>query len=172
MRTIVCIVPETRRPVTTDNGESLQSREGLCAGRAKQAYEGVLNAWATLLHVRVSPTLIKSFLPPFYPRDVTYAISEPRPSAILSHGGRRSRVTIAGAEGLGTRLNIHRRAKMVNNCSAVGCTNTLRRQMDFVSIGSRWLIEVEQQKAAAVRREPKTHTRICAEHFKTGNDIS
>ena len=44
------------------------------------------------------------FLPPFLPCDVTYAISEPRPSAILSHGGQRSRVTIVRAGGLGTRL--------------------------------------------------------------------
>ena len=69
----------------------------------------------------------------------------------------------------------HRRAKMVNNCCVVGCTNTLGRQMDFVSIGCRWLIEVEQQKAAAVRRDPsesKAHTRICGDHFKAGNDIS
>ena len=47
--------------------------------------------------------------------------------------------------------------------------------MDLVSISSRWLIEVEEQKAAAVRRdpwEPQAHTRICGEHFKTGNDIS
>ena len=51
----------------------------------------------------VSPTPIKSF-PPFLSCDVTYAISEPRPSAILIHGGQRSRVTIARAEGLGTRL--------------------------------------------------------------------
>ena len=56
MRTFVCIVPETGRRVTTDNGESRQRREGLCAGlsirlfqrtRAKQAYakddlEGVM----------------------------------------------------------------------------------------------------------------------------------
>ena len=47
MRTFVCIVPETRRRVTTDNGVSLQRRERFCAGqsirlfqrtRAKQAY--------------------------------------------------------------------------------------------------------------------------------------
>ena len=47
MRTFVCIVPVTRRRVTTENGESLQRRERLCAGhlirpfqrtRAKQAY--------------------------------------------------------------------------------------------------------------------------------------
>ena len=43
---------------------------------------------------------IKSFLP----CDVTYAISEPKPSAILSHGGERSRIKFAQAEGLGTRL--------------------------------------------------------------------
>ena len=119
MRTFVCIVPDTRRRVTTDNGESLQRRERLCAGRwirlfqrtrAKQAYakgdfEGC-NAWATLLHVRVSPTPWRQlgFFYPFLPCDVMYAISEPRPSAILSHGGLRSRVTIARAEGLGTRL--------------------------------------------------------------------
>ena len=56
MRTFVCIVPETRRRVITDNGESLQRREWLWAGRsirlfqrmrAKQAYvkgelEGVM----------------------------------------------------------------------------------------------------------------------------------
>ena len=42
---------------------------------------------------------------PFLPCDVTYAISETRPSAILSHGGQRSRVTIARAEDLGTRLD-------------------------------------------------------------------
>ena len=56
MRTFVCTVPETGRRVTTDNGESLQGRERLCAGRsirlfqrkrAKQAYaqgdlEGVM----------------------------------------------------------------------------------------------------------------------------------
>ena len=77
----------------------------------------------------------------------------------------------------------HRRAKMVNNCCVAGCTSALRsgctsalrRQMELVSVGSRWLIEVEQQKAAAARRdhwEPKAHTRICGEHFKTGNDLS
>ena len=47
MRTFVSIVPAIRRRVTTDNGESLQRRERLCAGRsirffqrmrAKQAY--------------------------------------------------------------------------------------------------------------------------------------
>ena len=47
MRAFVCIVPETGRRVTTDNGESLQRKERLCAGRsirlfqrmgAKQAY--------------------------------------------------------------------------------------------------------------------------------------
>ena len=47
MRTFVCIVSETGRRVTTENGESLQRRERLCAGRsirlfqrtrAKQAY--------------------------------------------------------------------------------------------------------------------------------------
>ena len=47
MRTFVCIIPETGCRVTTDNGESLQRRERLCAGRsirlfkhmrAKQAY--------------------------------------------------------------------------------------------------------------------------------------
>ena len=47
MRTFVCIVPKTGRRVTTHNGESLQRRERLCAGRwirlfqctrAKQAY--------------------------------------------------------------------------------------------------------------------------------------
>ena len=48
---------------------------------------------------------------------------------------------------------------------------TLGRQIDLVSIGSRWLIEVEQQKAAAVRRDlrkPKAHARICCEHFNVG----
>ena len=57
MHTFVCIVPETGRWVTTDNGESLQRRERLCVGRlirlfqhtrAKQAYvkgdlEGVMH---------------------------------------------------------------------------------------------------------------------------------
>ena len=47
MRTFVYIIPEIGRPVTTDNRESLQRRERLCAGRsirrfqrtrAKQAY--------------------------------------------------------------------------------------------------------------------------------------
>ena len=33
MRTFVCIVPVTRRRVTTDNGESVQRGEILCAGR-------------------------------------------------------------------------------------------------------------------------------------------
>ena len=54
-------------------------------------------------HVRISP------MPsPFLPCDVTYAISEPRPSAILSHGGQRSRVKFARAAGLGTRLSLAR----------------------------------------------------------------
>ena len=57
MRTFVCIVPETGRWVTTDNRESLQRKEWLCAVRsirlfqrmrAKQAYvkgglEGVIH---------------------------------------------------------------------------------------------------------------------------------
>ena len=56
MHTFLCIIPETGRRVTTDNGESLQRKEQLCAGRlirlfqctrAKQAYikddlEGVM----------------------------------------------------------------------------------------------------------------------------------
>ena len=56
MSTFACIVPETGRRVTTDNGESLQRKERLRAGRsirvfqstrAKQAYvkgdlEGVM----------------------------------------------------------------------------------------------------------------------------------
>ena len=33
MRTFVCIVPVSRRRVTTDRGESLQRRWWLCAGR-------------------------------------------------------------------------------------------------------------------------------------------
>ena len=110
MRTFVCIVPETGRRITTDNEESLQRRERHRAGlsirlfrrtRAKQAYVKGLkgrNVW----HVRISLTPIKSFLP----CDVTYAISGPRPSAILSHGGQRSRLTIAQAEGLGRRLGL------------------------------------------------------------------
>ena len=56
--------------------------------------------WAVRWHVRILATPIKSFLP----CDITYAISEPRPSAILSHGGQRSRVKFARAEGLGMRL--------------------------------------------------------------------
>ena len=57
---------------------------------------------SALLHVRVSLTPIKFFLS----CDVTYAISEPTCPGplLLSHVGQRSRVTIARAEGLGTRL--------------------------------------------------------------------
>ena len=40
-------------------------------------------AWAVCQHVRISSYV-------FLPCDVTYAISEPRPSAILSHEGQRS----------------------------------------------------------------------------------
>ena len=43
---------------------------------------------------------IKSFLP----CDATYTISEPRPSATLSHGDQRSHVEFTRPEGLGTRL--------------------------------------------------------------------
>ena len=53
--------------------------------------------------MRISPTPS-----PFLPCDVTYAISEPRPSAILSHGGQRSHVKFARAEDLGTRLSLAR----------------------------------------------------------------
>ena len=38
MRTFVCIVPVTRRAVTTDNGESLQ-RERLCAGQSIRLFQ-------------------------------------------------------------------------------------------------------------------------------------
>ena len=41
---------------------------------------------AVFLYMRVLPMPIKSFLP----CDVTCGILEPRPSAILSHGGQRS----------------------------------------------------------------------------------
>ena len=100
MRTFVCIVPETGRQVTTDNGESLQRKERLRAGRSIRRFQ----------RTRAEQTCVKGDLEGvstrvFLPCDVTYAISEPRPSAILSHGGQRSRVTIARAEGLGTRLN-------------------------------------------------------------------
>ena len=43
-------------------------------------------------------------LSPFHPLSTTYAISEPRPSAIPSHGGQRSRVKFARAGSLGTGL--------------------------------------------------------------------
>ena len=36
-------------------------------------------------------------------------------------------------------------AKMVNNLCIVGCTNYVGEANGSVSIGSRWLIEVEQQ---------------------------
>ncbi len=39
MRTFVCIVPVTRRRVTTDNRESLQRRERLCAGRSIRLFQ-------------------------------------------------------------------------------------------------------------------------------------
>ena len=39
MRTFVCIVPETGRPVTTDNGESMQIKERLCAGRSIRLFQ-------------------------------------------------------------------------------------------------------------------------------------
>jgi len=116
MRTFVCIVPETGRRVTTDNGESLQRRERLCAGwsirlfqrtRTKQAYvkgdlEDILRG-QRYCTCAFRPRQLSPFYP-FLPCDVTYAISEPRPSAILSHGGQKSRVKFARAEGLGTRL--------------------------------------------------------------------
>ena len=133
MRTFVCIVPETGRRVTTDNGESLQRRERLCAGRsirlfqrtrAKQAYvkgdlEGVMRGQRL-------------------PCDVTYAILEPRPSAILSHGGQRSRVTIARAEGLGTRLSTYR-----DSCCAIwkSLRNACDRKRSIVGNGT--LVEYE-----------------------------
>ena len=55
MRTLVCIVPETGRRVTTDNGESLQRRERLCTGRSQtlQAYD---LEHGRRKHVRVLPT--------------------------------------------------------------------------------------------------------------------
>ena len=48
MRTFVCIVPVTRRRVTTDNGESLQRRERLCAGRSIRLFQRTRakQAWA------------------------------------------------------------------------------------------------------------------------------
>ena len=58
---------------------------------------------SALLHVRVSLTPIKFFLPPFYPVTSRTLFRSPGP-LLLSHGGQRSRVTIARAEGLGTRL--------------------------------------------------------------------
>ena len=110
MRTFVCIVPVTRCWVTTDNRESLQRRERLSAGRsirlfqrtqAEQTYgtgdlQDVMRG--QFLHMRLSPTPIRSFLC----CDVMYTIS-----AILSYGGQRSRVNIARAEGLGTRLGVY-----------------------------------------------------------------
>ena len=39
MHTFVCIVPVTGRRVTTDNGESLQSRERFCAGRSIRLFQ-------------------------------------------------------------------------------------------------------------------------------------
>ena len=88
MRTFVCIVPETRRRVTTDNGESLQRRERLCAGRsirlfqctrAKQTYvkgelEGVMRG-QRYCTCAFCPRQLSPFYS-FLPCDVTYAISE------------------------------------------------------------------------------------------------
>ena len=69
MRTFVCIVHVTRRRVSDDNGESLQRRERLCAGRsiklfqctrAKRAYvkgdlEGVMCGQCVFCPRRLSP---------------------------------------------------------------------------------------------------------------------
>ena len=46
MRTFVCIVPVTRRRVTTDNGESLQRRERLCAGPSIRLFQCTRAKWA------------------------------------------------------------------------------------------------------------------------------
>ena len=68
MRTFVCIVPETRRQVTTDKGESLQRKSGSVLDD-RSGSRG-RNAWATCAF-RPHLSLL--------PCDVTYAIS---PSAI------------------------------------------------------------------------------------------
>ena len=52
--------------------------------------------------MRVLPMPIKSFLL----CNIMYTISEPRPSAILNHGGQNSGVKFAPVEGLRTRLAI------------------------------------------------------------------
>ena len=136
MRTFVCIVSETGRRVTTENGESLQRRERLCAGRsirlfqrtrAKQAYvkgdlEGIMRGqhYCTCAFRRRQ-------LSPFYPlstlrHHVHYfgaqALCYPKPR------GQRSRVTIARAEGLGTRLSagiIRRQPSMLLTRPLCGC---------------------------------------------------
>ena len=91
MRTFVCIVPETGRRVITDNGESLQRRERLCAGRsirlfgrtrAKQAYvkgdlEGVMRG-QRYCTCAFGPHQLS----PFYP--VTSRTLFRRPSPLLS----------------------------------------------------------------------------------------
>ena len=92
MRTFVSIVPEIRRRVTTDNGESLQRRERLYAGRsirlfqrtrAKQAYvkgdlEGVMRG-QRYCTCAFRPRQLSLFHP-FLPGDVTYA--KPRGSKV------------------------------------------------------------------------------------------
>ena len=75
--------------------------------QAKQAYvkgdlEGIMCGQRESTCVFRPHQLSPSY--PLLPCDVTYTISEPRPSAILSHGGQNSRITMAQAEGLGTRL--------------------------------------------------------------------
>ena len=101
MRTFVCIAPETGRRVTTDNGESLQRKEQLCAGRsirlfqrtrAKQAYakddlEGVMRG-----QCYCTCAFRPHQLSPFYPV-TSRTLFRSRPSAILSPGGQRPCVT-------------------------------------------------------------------------------
>ena len=93
MRTFVCTVPVGLCRVTTTMENPCREESGSVLGqRWGWQYVRELNrptlqwfcrnsAWAVHRHMPILP------LPPY---DVTYAISEPRPCASLSHGGQRS----------------------------------------------------------------------------------
>ena len=111
MHTFLSTVPVGRRWVTTEQWRiRVEKRATLCW--ASHRAGSTLNrrtrkpkrmlVWEEGRHVCILPTPIKSFP---YPCDVTYAISEPRPSARLSHGGLKVARKFARAEGPGTRLN-------------------------------------------------------------------